>query len=342
MTMSVGRLFGDSPPAGWAGGARPGRTGATVALVFSTSVLIGVLHILTPVDPDKWRWHHLLYQRLAYVPILMAAAWLGVRWTLAVAAVLSAFLLAHTRVLWGGGEEWAVQALQIAEISSFWVVALTSAILFDRERRALAETASAHEETLAALASSLDLREHRTALHSRRVRDYALILARRMGIADQAVLDDIGMGALLHDVGKIGMPDRILLGPGELSEEERAVMRRHPEFGAALIGQVGFLQGAREIVLSHQERFDGSGYPRGLAGRDIPIGARIFAVIDVFDALTEERPYHIPMSYREATDFIANQRGKLFDPDVVDAFLSIPCAVWAKSARQSGVMLREG
>jgi putative nucleotidyltransferase with HDIG domain len=341
MTMSGNRFADVLPPAGWAGRARPGGAGTTVALVLSASVLIGILHILTPVDPDKWRWHHLLYQRLAYIPILMAAAWLGVRWTLAVAAVLSAFLLVHTRVLWGGGEAGTVQALQIAEISSFWVVALTSALLFERERRALAETAAAHEETLTALASSLDLRERRTALHSRRVRDYTLILARRMGIADQAVLDDIGKGALLHDVGKIGMPDRILLGPRELSEEERAVTRRHPELGAALIGEIGFLQGAREIVLSHHERFDGSGYPRGLAGRDIPVGARIFAVIDVFDALTEERPYHAPLSYREAADFIANQRGRHFDSDVVDAFLSIPCAVWAEAAARNGLILRE-
>ena len=218
---------------------------------------------------------------------------------------------------------------------------MASSLLFHRERRALEQERVAHEETLSALASSLDLREHATALHSRRVQEYTILLARRMGLKDETDLLNIAIGALLHDVGKIGVPDEVLLKQGELTEKERNEVRRHPDLGASLIDRIPFLAGAREIVLSHHEKYDGNGYPKGLAGEDIPIGGRIFSVADVFDALTTNRPYRPSLSYREAAEFIAGKKGSHFDPAMVDVFLAVPYRVWEEAASRYGVTLRE-
>jgi HD-GYP domain-containing protein (c-di-GMP phosphodiesterase class II) len=269
----------------------------------------------------------------------MAAACLGVRGTLLVAIIVSSVFFIHILRDWSG--DLMRQADQVGEIASFWVIAIASSLLFQRERRALEQTRLAHEETISTLASSLDLREHETALHSRRVREYTLLLARRMGLKGESALVNIGMGALLHDVGKIGVADHVLLKHGELTEEERKEIRRHPEFGATLIGRIPFLAGAREIVASHHERYDGSGYPRGLSGKDIPIGGRIFAVVDVFDALTTDRPYRSAKSYREAVEIIEKGSGSHFDPPVVDAFLRIPFRDLEGVASRNGVGLRE-
>ncbi len=169
-----------------------------------------------------------------------------------------------------------------------------------------------------------------------------MLLADRMGLRDPTDLERLAQGALLHDIGKIGIPDRILLKPGKLTEDEEQDMRRHPELGASLIGGVGFLRKARELVLAHHERFDGSGYPRGLAGQEIPIGARIFAVVDAFDALTTARPYRQPLPFSDVVDRIAMGSGTLFDPRVVEAFLGIHFRTWAAVASRHGAALHEG
>jgi HD-GYP domain-containing protein (c-di-GMP phosphodiesterase class II) len=298
---------------------------------------IAFAHFVTPAGLHGWHWLHIFLQKLFYLPILMSAAWFGLRGTLLTAGAVSSVFMIHILLDWGGYR--MAQADQIGEIASFWVIALTSSLLFDRERRALAETAAAHQETLAALASSLDLREHETSRHSRRVREYTLLLAERLGIKGGGALVSIGIGALLHDIGKIGVPDSILLKKGALTEEEWERIRLHPELGASLISPIRFLEGAREIVLSHHEKFDGSGYPRGLAGESIPLGARIFAVVDVFDALTTDRPYKAALSHRSTADYLASGRGTHFDPAVVDAFLKIPYRDLAETAARNGVVL---
>jgi putative nucleotidyltransferase with HDIG domain len=177
-------------------------------------------------------------------------------------------------------------------------------------------------------------------LHSQRVRDYALLLADRLWVADPARRESLAMGALLHDIGKIGIPDRILLKAGGLDEEERGTMRRHPELGARLLEKIGFLGQAREIVLAHHERFDGSGYPSGLAGRAIPAGARVFAVVDAFDAMTTDRPYSVARSYVEASSRIIEASGSQFDPAVVQAFSAVPYEAWSEVAARYGIVLR--
>ncbi len=306
-------------------------------LVAAVVCAVAVAHFVTPAGLHGWHWLHVLFQKLFYLPILLAAAWFGLRGTFLTAGAISVVYTAHVLLDWEGYR--MAQAEQIGELASFWIVAMTSSFLFDRERRALAETAAAHEETLAALASSLDLREHGTSLHSRRVREYTLLLAERLGIQGEAALVDIGTGALLHDVGKIGVPDSILLKNGPLTEEAGRQIRRHPELGVSLIGPIRFLEGAREIVLAHHEKFDGTGYPGGLAGESIPLGARIFAVVDVFDALTTDRPYKAALSYRSAADMIARERSVHFDPEVVEVFLKIPYRDLAETAARNGVVL---
>lgn len=185
---------------------------------------------------------------------------------------------------------------------------------------------AAHTEAFAAaafveaLAEALDLREHETGLHSRRVACHTQVLARQFTDAP-STLRQIYWGALLHDIGKIGVPDRILLKAGPLDADEWAVMRRHPEDGFHIVSHLPDMALAAQVVLCHEERFDGSGYPRALAGDAIPLGARLFAVIDTLDAITSDRPYRRGMAFDAAEAEICSMRGSQFDPIAVDAFL---------------------
>jgi HD-GYP domain-containing protein (c-di-GMP phosphodiesterase class II) len=180
---------------------------------------------------------------------------------------------------------------------------------------------------LDALVSALDLRDSETQWHSRRVGRYARRLAREIGIQGRE-LDDIERGATLHDIGKIGVRDAVLLKPGPLDEAEWAEMKRHPALGHDILKGIGFLARARLIPLHHQERFDGTGYPQGLKGPEICIGARIFAVVDTYDAITNDRPYRRCRTYEVARAEIVKCSGTQFDPEVVQAWLRIPQAEW--------------
>ncbi len=309
------------------------------AVIASLLAAVGVLHFALPSGPAPWGFFSALVRKLYYVPVLMAAYCFGVRGGLLAASVATGLLLAH--VLAGPGIDSARRASLLSEAGSLWVVAAAAMFLFNRDRCALEETHKAHEETLSVLASSLEMREQETALHSARVRDYTLVLADRMGLGGADARAQLRTGAYFHDVGKIGLPDQILLKEEGLSEAEWKAVRLHPESGAALIGKLSFLDEAREMVRSHHEKFDGTGYPAGLSGERIPVGARVFAVADVFDALTTVRPYHPPLSYREAAEHIRAGRGTHFDPAVVDAFLGVSFPTWAEAARRNGVSLRE-
>jgi putative nucleotidyltransferase with HDIG domain len=199
--------------------------------------------------------------------------------------------------------------------------------LEDKVRERTEALSRSYRTTLEALATALDTRDSETLGHSLRVAAYTVAVARRMGVGEPD-LTDIYRGALLHDVGKIGVPDAILRKPGRLTPEEWNEMRRHPELGYRILEGVDFLERAREIVLSHQERFDGQGYPRGLRGTDIPLGARIFAVVDTMDAMTSDRPYRKARSYDEARAEIRRHSGTQFDPEVVRTFLAIGDGEW--------------
>ena len=176
--------------------------------------------------------------------------------------------------------------------------------------------------TLAAFHSLIATRDAGTGAHCERVRVYALSIARAHGMP-AAELRDLEHGVILHDIGKIGIPDSILLKPGPLNSEEWAVMRTHPRVGRRLVEHIPFLAGAVPIVYHHHERWDGHGYPEGLKGLDIPLGARIFAVADALDAMTFDRPYSRAMSLDAARDEIARCAGTHFDPTMVATFLAI-------------------
>ena len=189
-------------------------------------------------------------------------------------------------------------------------------------RSALKDIANTYQNTLLALVAALDAREHETSDHSQRVVRYTSAIAEVMGIKGQE-LEEIGRGALLHDVGKIGVPDAVLLKPGKLTSEEWKEMRKHPDIGFQMIQNIPFLSTPAQIVLSHQERYDGGGYPRSLVRDEIHIGARIFAVADTLDAMTSDRPYRMGTSFSNAIHEIQRCAGTQFDPEVVRAFVSI-------------------
>jgi HD-GYP domain-containing protein (c-di-GMP phosphodiesterase class II) len=192
-----------------------------------------------------------------------------------------------------------------------------------------------YDETLEALGAALDLRDNETAGHSRRVTRYCLEIAKVLG-CEKDELKHLERGSYLHDIGKIGIPDAILLKPGRLDPVEREVMDSHVRIGYDIVSRVTFLARPSEIVLTHQERFDGTGYPQGLIGKEIPLGARIFSVADTLDAITSDRPYRRALPFSEARNEIVRCSGVQFDPDVVQAFLSIPEETWKRIRSEVG------
>lgn len=192
--------------------------------------------------------------------------------------------------------------------------------LLDSRRRLVGIERGPYELFVEALAEALDLRERETGLHSRRVGLHTLVLARQF-YPDPGVLTEIYWGSLLHDIGKIGVPDAILLNPHRLSPEEWAIMRQHPENGYRILQKLPMLGLAGRIVLAHEERYDGTGYPAGLKGDAIPLPARLFAVIDTLDAMTFDRPYRKALPFDAARQEIVRMAGSQFDPLAVKAFL---------------------
>jgi putative nucleotidyltransferase with HDIG domain len=197
-----------------------------------------------------------------------------------------------------------------------------------RLRATMHDLERSYDITLEVMGNALDLRDTETEGHSRRVTAYTVALARELNLpADE--LRIISRGAFLHDIGKIATPDAILLKPGKLTSEEREIMREHCVRGYEMVRKIPFLREAAEIVYAHQECFDGSGYPRGLKGEQIPLGARIFAVADTLDAMTSNRPYRKAMSFAAAREEIQRYRGIQFDPYIVDVFARMPEDLWS-------------
>jgi cyclic di-GMP phosphodiesterase len=189
-----------------------------------------------------------------------------------------------------------------------------------------------YEDTLEALGAAIDLRDAATEGHSRRVCRFALEIAKAMGLSE-AHHKTIAMGAYLHDIGKLALPDGILLKPGPLTTEERVFMQQHVQTGYDLVKQIPFLADASELVRTHHERYDGSGYLRGLKAEQIPIGARIFAVADTLDAIASDRPYRSALPFEVRFRVIHTESGRLYDPQVTAAFFSLPKETWPTIAR---------
>jgi len=206
---------------------------------------------------------------------------------------------------------------------------------FIEERTRSEELRRSYTLTVRALASAVEARDAYTGRHAERVAAYGLALAEVYGLklGDEPQIE---FGFLLHDVGKVAVPDAILFKPGPLTESERIVMQQHPLTGAEIVRDIEFLGAAREVIRSHHERWDGSGYPDGLAGEAIPLYARIFAVADVLDAVTTRRPYREPSSIAEARAIIDAASGTQFDPEVVEAFRVLPDADFEAIALRIG------
>ena len=207
-------------------------------------------------------------------------------------------------------------------------------LLERRVEEATQNLEKAYHQTLEALGAALDSRDVGTESHSRRVHGYSLALAREHGVSDDSI-PDLAHGVLLHDIGKIGIPDAILLKPGSLTPDEWKIMRTHPEIGKRLIEKIPFLHGAIPVVWSHHEKWDGNGYPRGLKAEEIPLSARIFAVVDAFDAMTFDRPYSKAISFDAAIAEIKRCAGGHFDPHVVESFLRVPLILLEEIRRKS-------
>lgn len=218
----------------------------------------------------------------------------------------------------------------------FW---LTSRYL-RREAAARGEVQQAYDATLEGWGRALDLRDHGTGDHTRRVAAMTVQLAERLGIAG-ADLDQLYRGALLHDIGKMGVPDTVLLKPGPLDDAEWAVMRQHPVYGYQMLASIEFLQPALDIPLRHHEKWDGSGYPDGLAGDQIPLAARVFAVVDVYDALASPRVYRDAWPADDVLAHLQSLAGTHLDPHVVPVFLSMLRELALADARHDQFALGE-
>ncbi len=201
-------------------------------------------------------------------------------------------------------------------------IAIENAQLFEHLQRSNVDLALAYDATIEGWSRALDLRDKETEGHTQRVAEVTMRMARAMGIADSELLH-VRRGALLHDIGKMGVPDAVLLKPGPLTEEEWVLMRRHPQAAYDLLAPIDHLRPALDIPYCHHEKWDGTGYPRGLTGEQIPLVARLFAVVDVWDALCSDRPYRKAWTQEEALTHIRTGAGTHFDPRAVEVFLGV-------------------
>lgn len=208
-----------------------------------------------------------------------------------------------------------------------WVISLQLESALEKNDKLVTDVQKAYQEikdayatTLEGWSHAMEIRDRETQGHSKRVTELTIRMARRMGFSEEELVH-IYRGALLHDIGKLGIPDDILNKPGPLDEHEMNIMRLHPQIAVDLISPIDYLKPALNIPRYHHEKWDGTGYPHGLVGETIPLEARIYAIIDVYDALTHDRPYRQKMSEKDALEFIKSQAGTHFDPAVLEVFL---------------------
>jgi putative nucleotidyltransferase with HDIG domain len=232
---------------------------------------------------------------------------------------IGAFILGTTSKV----RTFSKQELELCHaLSCQSALAISNAQLYEQAQQALIDLKQAYHATLEGWSLALEMRDHDTDKHTHRVTELTITLAKRMGISELE-LEDIRRGALLHDIGKMGIPDTILSKPTALSESEWEIMKTHPELAYHFLSQIEYLNTALDIPYCHHEKWDGSGYPRQLKGEMIPLPARIFAVVDVFDALTSDRPYRDAWTKKAAIKYIKEQSGKHFAPDVVGVFIDV-------------------
>ncbi|HNB55174.1 MAG TPA: HD-GYP domain-containing protein, partial [Anaerolineales bacterium] len=216
-----------------------------------------------------------------------------------------------------------VEWLEFVEtIAGQAAIAIENINLFNKLQRSNTELALAYDITLEGWSRAMDMRDRETEGHTQRVAEMTVKLGQAMGLTEAEIIN-ARRGALLHDMGKLGIPDEILLKPGQLSEEEWEIMKKHPSYAYEMLSPISYLRPALDIPYCHHEKWDGTGYPRGLRGESIPIAARIFSVADVWDALRSDRPYRKAWSSEKVIAYIQEHSGTYFDPRVVEAFMSV-------------------
>ena len=245
-----------------------------------------------------------------------------------VISALVATLLPHQTIS-AGDEDWTdfliLTALLIGYAALAHILVSRLEKYLEQLRFKEGEISRAYDATLTGLSKALELRDRPTEGHSRKVVELTERLAREIGINDKHELEVLRYGAMLHDIGKLSIPDSILQKPGPLNEEEWKVMRKHPEYGMALLNEIGYLKRSVDMVLYHHERWDGSGYPKGLRGEAIPMPARLLCIIDNWEALSVDRPYRSRWPQEKIRAYLEQNAGKLFDPQIVSAFLKVVC-----------------
>ncbi|MGH9140465.1 MAG: HD domain-containing phosphohydrolase, partial [Vicinamibacterales bacterium] len=259
---------------------------------------------------------------------------------IALASRASIFSTWHNNFLWSApsyfvGAGTAALAASFVTRAGLWVAPFTFAPLYltyrtykvymgriDDEQRHVMQTSDLHLATIEALARAIDAKDQTTQMHIRRVQVYATGLANELGLSEPEI-QGIKTAALLHDIGKLAVPEHILSKPGPLTQEEFQKIRIHPQVGAEIIAAVPFPYPVAPLIMSHHERWDGQGYPQGLAGADIPLGARILTIVDYYDAVTTERPYHKALNYESAIGLLKHEAGRALDPKLVPMFIGL-------------------
>jgi HD-GYP domain-containing protein (c-di-GMP phosphodiesterase class II) len=199
-------------------------------------------------------------------------------------------------------------------------IAIDNALMFTDLQRSNLELSVAYDATIKGWSRAMDIRDQETEGHTQRVTEMTVRLAEIMRISDEQIVH-IRRGALLHDIGKLGVPDAILLKPGKLTDEEWIIMRKHPQVAYDMLLPIDYLRPALDIPYCHHEKWDGTGYPRGLKGESIPLAARLFAIVDVWDALCSNRPYRPAWSKEKALEYIQSNSGSHFEPQIVNLFI---------------------
>lgn len=265
----------------------------------------GRTELLSPAEQIVVNSRHLI--SILYFPLLLKEDVLGV------------FIVGTTNET----RQFTNEEIDLCHILAYEVsLAIANAQLYKKAQQAVIELAQAYDATLEGWSRVLDMRDHATDEHTQRVTRLTIALAEKMGIPESE-MSHIRRGALLHDIGKMAIPDSILQKPDRLSDTELAIMRTHPEKAHEILSHIDYLSPAIDIPYCHHEKWDGTGYPRNLKGEEIPLSARLFAVVDVFDALTSDRPYRKAWEKEKALTYIQEQSGKHFFPDAVEAFVAL-------------------
>ncbi len=297
-------------------------TDVRIIVLLASVIAISGLHFITGVSTSEEHLFHVLFRLGYFIPLMLAALWFGVRGGAWLSLVCCLLLTVHIVVSWSGNVNENIN--QAAMIVLFPFIGIGFGFLIDRER---AERDRRHQqkslaqrrtviESISSLSAALNAKDSYTRDHSEDVATLAKKIGGELGLSDES-LDRLYLSGIAHDIGKIGLKDDVLFKPADVTAEEMVQIRRHPEIAAAILRPISGASRIAELVLCHHEQLDGSGYPRGLKGEDIPLEARILTVADIYSALIDERPYSRGMRRQEALSTLHTMSGDKVDETVV-------------------------